>query len=76
MNPLALTLEEVARLLSAAGGRKVTPEQAQADIDTGAPRSNCHENTPHELEVEIASGIAIDQYMNGIIVYVIAQGKC
>ncbi len=37
INPLALTLEEVARLLSAAGGRKVTPEQVQADIDAGAP---------------------------------------
>ncbi len=37
MNPLSLTLEEVARLLSAAGGRKVTPEQVQADIDAGAP---------------------------------------
>ena len=37
VNPLALTLEEVARLLSAAGGRKVTPEQVQADIDAGAP---------------------------------------
>lgn len=37
VNPLALTLEEVTRLLSAAGGRKVTPEQVQADIDAGAP---------------------------------------
>jgi hypothetical protein len=37
VNPLALTLEEAARLLSAAGGRKVTPEQVQADIAAGAP---------------------------------------
>jgi len=37
VNPLSLTLEEVARLLSAAGGRRVTPEQVQADIDAGAP---------------------------------------
>ena len=37
VNPLALTLEEVARLLSAAGGRKVSLEQVQADIDAGAP---------------------------------------
>jgi hypothetical protein len=27
----------MSRLLSAAGGRKVTPEQVQADIDAGAP---------------------------------------
>lgn len=37
VNPLSLTLEEVARLLSAAGGRRVTPEQVQADLDAGAP---------------------------------------
>lgn len=37
INPLSLSLEEVARLLSAAGGRKVTAEQVQADIDAGAP---------------------------------------
>ena len=37
VNPLALSIEEVARLLSAAGGRKVTSEQVQADIDAGAP---------------------------------------
>jgi len=37
VNPLALSIEEVSRLLSAAGGRKVTPEQVQADIDAGAP---------------------------------------
>jgi hypothetical protein len=37
VNPLSLTVEELARLLSAAGGRKVGPEQVQADIDAGAP---------------------------------------
>ena len=37
INPLSLSTEEVARLLSAAGGRKVTPEQVQADLDAGAP---------------------------------------
>jgi len=37
VNPLSLSIEEMARLLSAAGGRKVTPEQVQADIDAGAP---------------------------------------
>lgn len=39
INPLSLTLEELARLLSASGGRKVTPQQVQADIDAGAPVS-------------------------------------
>lgn len=37
VNPASLSVEEMARLLSAAGGRKVTPEQVQADIDAGAP---------------------------------------
>lgn len=37
VNPLSLSIEEVSRLLSAAGGRKVTPEQVQADVDAGAP---------------------------------------
>jgi hypothetical protein len=37
VNPLALTVEETARMLSAGGGRRVTPEQVQADIDAGAP---------------------------------------
>lgn len=37
VNPLSLTVEELARLLSAAGGRKVGPEQVQSDIDAGAP---------------------------------------
>ncbi|MCC7407362.1 MAG: hypothetical protein IT442_04780 [Phycisphaeraceae bacterium] len=30
-------MEDVAKLLSAAGGRKVTPQDVQADIDAGAP---------------------------------------
>ena len=37
INPLALTVEEMARMLAAGGGRRVTPEQVQADIDAGAP---------------------------------------
>jgi hypothetical protein len=37
VNPLALSVEETARMLSAGGGRRVTPEQVQADIDAGAP---------------------------------------
>ena len=37
INPLSLSVEEVARMLAAGGGRRVTPEQVQADIDAGAP---------------------------------------
>ncbi len=37
VNPMALSIEETARMLSAGGGRRVTPEQVQADIDAGAP---------------------------------------
>lgn len=37
VNPLSLTLEEAARMLSAGGGKRVTIEQVQADIDAGAP---------------------------------------
>lgn len=37
VNPVALTVEETARMLSAGGGRRVTVEQVQADIDAGAP---------------------------------------
>ena len=36
-NPTSLSIEEVSRLLSAVGGKKVTPQQVQADIDAGAP---------------------------------------
>jgi hypothetical protein len=37
VNPASLSIEDMARLLSAAGGRRVTPEQVQADIEAGAP---------------------------------------
>ena len=37
VNPASLSIEDMARLLSAAGGRKITPAQVQADIDAGAP---------------------------------------
>lgn len=37
MNPAAIPLADLARMLSAAGGRPVTPEQIQADIEAGAP---------------------------------------
>jgi hypothetical protein len=37
VNPGSLSIEDMSRLLSAGGGRKVTPEQIQADIDAGAP---------------------------------------
>jgi hypothetical protein len=37
VNPASLTIQDMARLLSAAGGRRVTPEQVQADVDAGAP---------------------------------------
>ena len=37
VNPLSLTVAEVARLLSAVGGRRVTEEQVQADVEAGAP---------------------------------------
>jgi hypothetical protein len=37
VNPHSLSIEEVSRLLSAAGGKRITPEQIQADVDAGAP---------------------------------------
>ena len=37
VNPMALSVEETARMLAAGGGRRVTPEQVQADVDAGAP---------------------------------------
>jgi hypothetical protein len=37
VNPLSMSVAEVARLLSAAGGTRVTVEQVQADVDDGAP---------------------------------------
>ena len=37
VNPLALSVAEAARMLSAAGARRITPEQIQADVVAGAP---------------------------------------
>ncbi|NLY01541.1 MAG: hypothetical protein GXY83_36075 [Rhodopirellula sp.] len=37
LNPIALPVADASRLLSAAGGHAVTPEQIQADIEAGAP---------------------------------------
>jgi len=37
MNPTSLGVEEMAKLLSAAGQKRITTEQVQADIDAGAP---------------------------------------
>lgn len=37
VNPASLSIDEVSRLLSAAGGIRVAPEQVRADIDAGAP---------------------------------------
>lgn len=45
VNPLSLSVEETAKLLSAvggSGGRRITAEQVRADIDAGAP---VHRNT-------------------------------
>jgi hypothetical protein len=37
VNPLSLSIDQLSKLLSAAGGRKVSFEQIQSDIDVGAP---------------------------------------
>ncbi len=37
LNPAALSCTDAARLLSAAGCGKVTPEMLQADVEAGAP---------------------------------------
>jgi hypothetical protein len=37
LNPTALPVADAARLLSAAGGQRVTADMIQADIDAGAP---------------------------------------
>ena len=37
LNPQALRLEDMARILSASGPQPVTAEMLQADIDAGAP---------------------------------------
>jgi hypothetical protein len=36
-NPLSVSAVELARLLSAAGGKQVTAEMIQRDVDMGAP---------------------------------------
>ena len=37
VNPMALSVEEVSRLLSAAGGKRIMAEHVQGDLDAGAP---------------------------------------
>lgn len=37
VSPTSLTIEELARLLTAAGGKTVTAEMLRQDIDAGAP---------------------------------------
>ena len=37
LNPMALTVTEAARALSAAAGRSVTPEMIETDVAGGAP---------------------------------------
>ena len=37
VNPLALSVVELAKMLSAVGGKKVAAEDVQADIDAGSP---------------------------------------
>ena len=37
LNPLAMTIADLARMLSAVGGKRVTPEQIMADVEAGAP---------------------------------------
>ena len=39
LDPQALRLEDLARILSASGLRQVTVEMLQADLDDGAPRN-------------------------------------
>ena len=36
-NPSSLSVEEMARLLSAGGQKKVSPEDIYADVEAGAP---------------------------------------
>jgi hypothetical protein len=37
VNPASLSVEDMSRLLSASGGKRITPEEVQADIEAGAP---------------------------------------
>lgn len=39
LNPMALTVANAARLLSAAGGQAVTAQMLEADLAAGAPRN-------------------------------------
>jgi hypothetical protein len=39
LNPQALRLEDLARILTASGLRQVTVEMLQADLDDGAPHN-------------------------------------
>lgn len=48
VNPLSLSIEEMARMLSAGGGKRVTVEALQKDIEAGAPMlSNGRINLVH-----------------------------
>jgi hypothetical protein len=38
VNPRSLGLEQLAKMLSSVGGKQITVEQLQADIDAGAPQ--------------------------------------
>jgi len=40
LNPTALPVADATRLLSAAGGQRVTAEMIQADVDAGAPTND------------------------------------
>ena len=40
LNPTALHVADAARLLSAAGGQRVTAEMIQADVDAGVPTNS------------------------------------
>jgi len=37
IDPNSLSLTDMAKLLSAVGGKRITPEQIQADMEAGAP---------------------------------------
>lgn len=37
LNPMALTIEDAARMLSAAGGKTVSIDMVRKDIEAGAP---------------------------------------
>ena len=37
VNPSSLSVEDISRLLSAAGGKRIAPEEIQADVGAGAP---------------------------------------